>query len=291
MPSERLDARLTRLTGLSRSQVARLIEDGRAVVDGKVEMRPGRKVDDRGDISFDCALPEAPEAPEAEPIALDIVYEDDDIAVIDKPCGMVVHPGAGNASGTLVNALLHHIERLSAAGGAFRPGIVHRLDKDTSGLLLIAKNDAVHQKLSGALKRRMIQRAYRAVVQGVIKQTDGVIEAPIARHPANRKRMAVLQAGRYARTEYRLEASLKGASLITAELVTGRTHQIRVHFASIGHPVLGDPIYGGKNYAKTAKRLMLHAWKLALNHPVTGEPLQFTSEPPAAFENEMKKYL
>ena len=290
MSSDRLDVRLARLTGLSRSLVERLIKDGRAMVDGTEETKPGRKVDANSDLSLDYALPETPGKPEAEPITLDIVYEDNDIAVIDKPCGMVVHPGAGNTSGTLVNALLHNMEHLSTSGGLFRPGIVHRLDKDTSGLLLVAKNNTAHERLSVSLKQRAIQRIYKAAVHGTLKQEDGFVEAPIARHPSDRKRMTISMTGRYARTEYRLESSYGSVSLVTVKLITGRTHQIRVHFASIGHPVLGDSVYGGKKNAKTAKRLMLHAWKLELIHPVTGKPLQFISDPPAAFQAELVKY-
>lgn len=286
MGEERLDIRLARETGLTRSRVERLIREGRARVNGRVEQKPGSKVGDEADVALQIPAA-APIVAAAEPLPLEIIYQDAHIAVVNKPVGMVVHPAAGNETGTLVNALLYHLKDLSGIGGALRPGIVHRLDKDTSGLLLIAKDDAAHAALSAALSAREIDKYYCAVVRGRMKAQDGVIEAPIGRHVSDRKRMAVVPQGRYARTEYSVLRELRGATMLRVRLITGRTHQIRVHFASIGHPVLGDPLYGGKDFAKDAPRLMLHAWELFFSHPVTGVPLHFIAPPPDAFEKNL----
>lgn len=285
MPDERLDARLSREAGVTRSKAAKLIREGLATVDGREERRPGARIDEA------CAavlrVPEpVPIDARAEAIPLSILYQDAHIAVVDKPAGMVVHPAAGNFTGTLVNALLHHLDDLSGIGGALRPGIVHRLDKDTSGLLLIAKDDVSHARLSEALAERKIEKIYRAVILGHLKEKCGVIEAPIARHPTDRKRMAVVRTGRYARTEFSVDSESPRASLLTVRLITGRTHQIRVHFASLGHPVLGDVIYGAR-WADAAPRLMLHAFQIGLEHPVTGEPLRFEAPMPDAFQKYM----
>lgn len=282
MADERLDILLSRQLGISRSRAEKLIRAGTVRVDGKGCTKPGQRIADNALIEADIPAP-APMEAVAEDIPLHILYEDTDLAVVDKPAGMVVHPAAGNPSGTLVNALLHHLHSLSGIGGTLRPGIVHRLDKDTSGLLLVAKNDAAHIALSDALKERRIHKTYQAVAQGTFKSEEGFIEAPIARHPTDRKRMAVLEGGRYARTAYRVMESFRGATLLSVDLITGRTHQIRVHFASIGHPLLGDPIYGGRKPQFDAPRLMLHAWRIAFDHPITGKPMQFESEIPEAF--------
>ncbi len=290
MPDERLDVRLASQTGLSRSRVERLIREGRALVNGRLETKPGYALRAEDVASVDIPLPTASEAaPEALPLT--ILYEDAHRAVVDKPAGMVVHPAAGNESGTLVNALLYHLKDLSGIGGTLRPGIVHRLDKDTSGLLLIAKTDEAHQRLSEALKARTIRKTYRAVAFGHFKEESGTIEAPVARHPVDRKRMAVVRDGRYARTEYQIVENLRGATLLNVDLITGRTHQIRVHFAHIGHPLFGDPIYGGSKAEKAAPRLMLHAWRVALAHPVTGEALSFEAPEPPEFVHAVKKLL
>ena len=201
---------------------------------------------------------------------------------------MVVHPAAGNEDGTLVNALLFHLKNLSGIGGALRPGIVHRLDKDTSGLLLVAKNDVAHAALSDALKARTIHKTYRAVARGAFKEPTGVVEAPIGRSPKDRKKMAIVPDGRYARTEYRVLEPLRGATLVDVNLITGRTHQIRVHFASIGHPLLGDPLYGGKNQPSVG-RLMLHARRIEFTHPTTGQPMVFEAPEPPEFLQEVEK--
>jgi 23S rRNA pseudouridine1911/1915/1917 synthase len=289
MPEERLDVLLTRQTGLSRSRVQRLIEQGHARVNGQPVDQPSRKVS-----ALDIAtLEEPPPTPIAvvpEALPLDILYQDAHLAVVNKPCGMVVHPAAGHAEGTLVNALLHHLGDLSGIGGALRPGIVHRLDKDTSGLLLIAKDDQTHRALSDMLKAREIHKTYQAVAQGHFKEESGCIDAPIGRHPKDRKRMAVLPDGRPATTIWRAVATLRGATHLHIDLITGRTHQIRVHMAHTGHPLLGDPLYGAKK-AADAPRLMLHAWRLSLIHPITGENLAFEAPPPDAFAQTIRKLL
>lgn len=287
MPEERLDVRLSRETGMTRSRVETLIREGRAQVNGAVEKKPGRKVSETDAVSCDVPPPVAVEA-QPEDIPLQILYEDDDLAVVVKPCGMVVHPAAGNEDGTLVNALLFHLKNLSGIGGALRPGIVHRLDKDTSGLLLVAKNDATHAALSDALKARTIHKTYRAVARGAFKEPTGVVEAPIGRSPKDRKKMAIVPDGRYARTEYRVLEPLRGATLVDVNLITGRTHQIRVHFASIGHPLLGDPLYGGKNQPSVG-RLMLHARRIEFTHPTTGQPMVFEAPEPPEFLQEVEK--
>ena len=287
MPEERLDVRLSRETGMTRSRVETLIREGRAQVNGAVEKKPGRKVSETDAVSCDVPPPVAVEV-QPEDIPLEILYEDDDLAVVVKPCGMVVHPAAGNEDGTLVNALLFHLKNLSGIGGALRPGIVHRLDKDTSGLLLVAKNDATHAALSDALKARTIHKTYRAVARGAFKEPTGVVEAPIGRSPKDRKKMAIVPDGRYARTEYRVLEPLRGATLVDVNLITGRTHQIRVHFASIGHPLLGDPLYGGKNQPPVG-RLMLHARRIEFTHPTTRQPMVFEAPEPPEFLQEVEK--
>ena len=287
MPEERLDVRLSRETGMTRSRVEALIREGRAQVNSAAEKKPGRKVSETDAVSLDVPPPVAAQA-QPEDIPLEILYEDDDLAVVVKPCGMVVHPAAGNEDGTLVNALLFHLKNLSGIGGALRPGIVHRLDKDTSGLLLVAKNDATHAALSDALKARTIHKTYRAVARGTFKEPTGVVEAPIGRSPKDRKKMAIVPDGRYARTEYRVLEPLRGATLVDVNLITGRTHQIRVHFASIGHPLLGDPLYGGKNQPSVG-RLMLHARRIEFTHPSTGRTMVFEAPEPHEFLQEVEK--
>lgn len=283
MADERLDVRLAYTLGVSRSRAEKLIRDGSVRVGGVVVTKPGAKV--AGDAAIEADVPPpAPMDAQPEDLPLSIIYEDAHMAVINKAAGMVVHPAAGNMDGTLVNALLYHLDGLSGIGGTVRPGIVHRLDKDTSGLMLVAKDDAAHVALSAALKDRRIHKTYLAVTRGGFKAETGVIDTPIARHPQDRKRMATVQGGRDARTEYRVLQALHGATLLAVDLITGRTHQIRVHMASVGHPLLGDPLYGGK-MPKTlsAPRVMLHAWRIALSHPVTGAPMAFAVPPPEDF--------
>jgi 23S rRNA pseudouridine1911/1915/1917 synthase len=217
----------------------------------------------------------------AEAIPLDVVYEDDDIAVIDKPAGMVVHPAPGHHTGTLVHALLGRGGAWSSAGGAARPGIVHRLDKGTSGLIVVARNDVSHRKLSAQLKDRSLSRTYLAIVRGRVKDDAGELEGPIGRHPKERKRMAVVSGGRFARTRYEVVERRAGHTLLRCDLDTGRTHQIRVHLAALGHPVAGDVEYGGGE--PDVSRPMLHAWRLRLRHPRTGEEVSFEAPRPRDF--------
>lgn len=283
----RLDVLAAEAAGSSRSQAARWIEDGLCAVDGRAQCKPAFKV--AAGAVLELNVPEPVEcAVEKENIPLEILYEDADVAVVVKPCGMVVHPAAGNESGTLVNALLYAMDDLSGIGGVKRPGIVHRLDKDTSGLLMIAKNDQAHESLSEQLRERTMDKRYLAVVDGEMKDPSGRIEKPIARSKKDRKKMAVDPEGRYALTEWTLKENLRGAALLEVHILTGRTHQIRVHMQSIHHPVAGDPIYGMKNGVK-APRLMLHAWRLSFTHPRTGERLSFCAQPPETFARTVEK--
>lgn len=289
----RLDAFIAaRLPELSRSRAARLLGDGHVLVNGTTPRKSYRPVP--GDV-IEVVVPAA-EAPSAAPeaIPLRVVHEDTDLLVIDKPAGLVVHPAPGHASGTLVNALLHHVQDLSGIGGVLRPGIVHRLDKDTSGLMLVAKNDAAHRALSAALKRRAIRRTYTAAAWGHLPQDELVVDAAIGRSRGDRKRMAVLPDGRSAVTRFRRLERWLAADLLQAELQTGRTHQIRVHLAHIGHSVVGDAVYGGVSLrglsgpgrqwaaqlARQVRRQFLHASELRFAHPRTGEALTFESPLP-----------
>lgn len=224
--------------------------------------------------------------PAPEAIPLDVVYEDEDLVVIDKPAGMVVHPAAGHSSGTLVHALLGRGGSWSSAGGQARPGIVHRLDRDTSGLLVAARNDMTHRALAAQLAERSLSRTYLAIVRGRVKSEAGTLEGPIGRHPRDRKRMAVVAGGRAARTHYEVAERLRGHTLLRLRLETGRTHQIRVHLSTFGHPIAGDREYGG---GSPPARPMLHAWRLKLRHPKTGGELSFEAEPPADFQAFLKQ--
>ncbi len=276
----RLDVLMTGGT-LSRSRAASLIEEGQVLVDGNIVTKPSFKAP--AGALVEAVLPPVRETETLpEDIPLDIVYEDDTLAVINKPAGLVVHPAAGNESGTLVNALLYHLSSLSGIGGEQRPGIVHRLDKDTSGLMLVAKNDQAHLSLSGQLEARTIEKHYHAVVLGHMKEASGSVEKPIGRDPKDRKKRAVVPDGRYALTDWLvLEERGSCATLLDLRIHTGRTHQIRVHMSSIGHPVLGDPLYGSKRGPR-ADRLMLHAYSISFDHPKTGERMTFTQ--PAPFD-------
>lgn len=283
----RLDVLCAEAAQASRSQVAKWIENGLCTVNGAVQTKPSFKAATGATLTID--VPEATESTvEKENIPLEILYEDEDVAVVVKPCGMVVHPAAGNESGTLVNALLYAMDDLSGIGGVKRPGIVHRLDKDTSGLLMVAKNDRAHVSLSDQLKNRTMEKHYLAVVDGCMREKSGLVDKPIARSKKDRKKMAIDPEGREALTEWTLIENLKNAALLDVHIMTGRTHQIRVHMQSLHHPVAGDPIYGQKNGVK-APRLMLHAYTLAFDHPRTGERLFFKADPPEAFEKTLKK--
>jgi 23S rRNA pseudouridine1911/1915/1917 synthase len=290
---ERIDSFLAaRLPELSRSRVAQLLAEGGILVNGAAARKSYRPAP--GDIIEIDVPPPAAADVTAEAIPLDILHEDADLLVIDKPAGLVVHPAPGHRSGTLVNALLHHVQDLSGIGGVLRPGIVHRLDKDTSGLMLVAKNDAAHRRLSAALKRREVRRLYLAAAWGHIDADSLAVDAPIGRARSDRKRMAVTASGRPAQTRLRRLARWPAADLLEAELGTGRTHQIRVHLAHIGHPIVGDTTYGAHgprgisgparrwamDLAKRVPRHFLHSAELRFVHPRTGEPLRFRSDLP-----------
>ena len=284
---ERAGLRLDRFLALelaqfSRSRLQSLIEEGFVRLNG---IQPRARDNVRTDDVIVVSVPE-PEKIElqAEAIPLSVLYEDDDLIVIDKPAGMVVHPGAGNQKGTLVSALLAHCTTLSGIGGRERPGIVHRLDKDTSGCLVVAKNDLAHQDLSRQFAARTVKKTYLALVAGRLKKTIGLIDAPIARHPVHRQRMSVAtnSRGRSAKTEYRVLRAGEDISLIECELHSGRTHQIRVHLHHLGHPILGDKVYAPR-HAKDVPRQMLHAWRLGFTHPRTAGWKIFEAPVPADF--------
>ncbi len=289
----RLDAFLaSRINELSRTRIQRAIEDGDVLVNDRAAKSSYRLR--AGDvIEIDLAEPPAV-AITPESIPLNIVFEDDDLIVIDKPAGMVVHPGAGIESGTLANALVYHFNQLSGAAGRIRPGIVHRIDKETSGLLVVAKNDVSHEKLSDQFRDRKVFKMYMALVYGRVKEDRGEITAPIGRSPRNRARMAALSggAGRAAHTIFEVRARYNEFTLLDVEIKTGRTHQIRVHLSHKGYPVAGDRVYGAgrenavrdveiKRMIKNLKRHFLHSSRLALTHPRSGIRMEFTSPLPA----------
>lgn len=275
----RLDQALARLLPQeSRSRLASLVEQGAVLVEG----RPARPRDRlHGGERLEVTLLPRPEesAFRPEDIALDVVHEDDDVLVVAKPAGLVVHPGSGNWAGTMLNALLHRVPALARLP---RAGIVHRLDKETSGLLVVAKNEAAMQDLVRQLQSRTVKRTYLAIARGAVPD-EGTVDAPIGRHPSQRTRMAVVPGGKPAVTHYRVRERFGAHALLECDLETGRTHQIRVHLASIGHPLEGDPVYGGRG-ARRLPRQALHAWKLAFFHPRTGKTVRFTAPPPADFE-------
>ena len=275
----RLDHFLTqRVEGHSRSHLRRLLDQGLITVDG-LSPKAGYLLN-AGDIVRVVIPPTQSLSVEPEDIALDIIYEDSDIIVINKPAGMVVHPAAGNLRGTLVNALLAHCQDLSGIGGVHRPGIVHRLDKDTSGVMVAVKNDGAHRSLAHQIKDRIAQRWYLALVHGNIMTDSQVIDAPIARHPVHRKQMAVIEKGRAARTECHVRERFGDYTLVECRLETGRTHQIRVHLAYIKHPVVGDVVYGPKRNKLGMTRQALHAYHLGLTHPRTGIDMEFVAPLP-----------
>lgn len=288
---ERLDILVSEKTGLSRARVQKLIAVGTVFVNGRPAMKSKPALS--GD-RIEITIPESvPSGVKPERIKLDIKYEDDDMIVLSKPAGLVVHPAAGHRSGTLVNALLSHTRGLSGIGGEDRPGIVHRLDKNTSGLMLVAKTDAAHGGLSDQLRNRTIGKTYTALVRGGLKTETGGIDEPIGRHPKDRKKMAVEpKRGREAKTTWRVIDRYRGYTLVEVSLMTGRTHQIRVHMAHIGHPIAGDPVYGGGDKADSAlglDRQFLHASGLRFIHPVTGEKMSFTDELPEDLKTALSK--
>lgn len=268
------------IPGMSRSHAASRIKDGHVWIEGVpvrksgVRLRPGETV--RVWIPDPVPIEARPEA-----IPLDVLYEDDHLLVINKEAGLVVHPAPGHADGTLVNAVLHHCDRLSSIGGCLRPGIVHRLDKDTSGVLIVTKSDAAQTGLTEQFKHRQVQKTYLALVVGKMPRPDGIIDLPIGRHPVDRKKMSVhATRSRNALTLWREREVYTGFSLLEIEIKTGRTHQIRVHVAAMGHPIAGDDVYGGRlpqsapsRWASLIRRPMLHAWKIGFTHPVTGRPI------------------
>ena len=287
--NQRLDAFLaSSLDGLTRSQATRLIESGEVAVDGK-PVSKSYKLAGGEDIAV--TLPE-PEPVEAVPqdIPLDVVYEDADVIVVNKPSGMVVHPAPGHPDGTLVNALLYHCAgTLSGVGGALRPGIVHRIDRDTSGLIIAAKNDAAHQYLSAQLADHTLARTYECIVVGALREDRGTVDAPIARHPTDRKRMAVVAGGREAVTHWEVIARYPGYTHVRCRLETGRTHQIRVHMAYIGHPILGDTVYGAKKEVPGLTGQCLHAVGLRFLHPRTHEVVELSCPLPDEFTRMLQK--
>ena len=282
----RLDKALADLTPLSRTVANEQIKEGKVLVNGAV--KKAKYTVKEGDI-IQYEVPEVEEVSyEAEDLPLDIVYEDQDVVVVNKPQGMVVHPSAGHTSGTLVNALLYHVKDLSSINGVVRPGIVHRIDKDTSGLLMIAKNDKAHNALAAELKDKKSLRKYVAIVHGNLPNDRGVIEAPIGRSDKDRKKQAVTAKGKPAVTRFTVLERFGNYTLVELQLETGRTHQIRVHMAYIGHPVAGDPLYGPRKTLKGHGQF-LHAKTLGFTHPTTGELVEFTAEDPAIFKETLEK--
>lgn len=287
-PGMRLDVGVTEGTGKSRSFVQSLIEEGQVLVNG-IQKKANYKV--RPDDIVKVQIP-APRELTVEPenISIDIIYEDEDVLVVNKPQGMVVHPAPGAWSGTLVNALLYHCQSLSGINGVLRPGIVHRIDKDTSGILVVAKNDLAHRGLAEQIKAHSMARKYRAIVHGMMAEPSGTVDAPIGRDPSERKRMAVtFQNAKRAVTHYTVLQRINGFTELEAQLETGRTHQIRVHMAYLKHPVLGDPLYGPKTNPFSLHGQMLHAYHLGFKHPRTEEWLEFNAPLPELFENILEK--
>lgn len=282
----RLDKAVADLTDLSRSLANEEIKNGQILVNG--ELKKAKYTVKEGDV-ISYVLPE-PEVVDyvAEDLPLEIVYQDSHVAVVNKPQGMVVHPSAGHTSGTLVNALLYHIKDLSGINGVLRPGIVHRIDKDTSGLLMIAKNDEAHLALAQELKDKKSLRKYWALVHGNLPKDKGVIEAPIGRSDKDRKKQAVTAKGKPALTRFQVLERFGDYTLVELQLETGRTHQIRVHMAYIGHPVAGDEVYGPRKTLKGHGQF-LHARTLGFSHPVTGESMEFSVDVPAIFQQQLEE--
>ena len=285
---QRIDVFVSGLASVSRSRAAELLEKGNVWVNEKLATKKTKLK--KGDkVSVEVPDPAVYDVT-PENIPLDIVFEDNDILVVNKPKGMVVHPAAGNYSGTLVNALMYHCgASLSGINGVMRPGIVHRIDKNTSGLLMVAKNDNAHVGLSDQIKEHSFKREYEAVVYGNIKDDRGTINLPIARHPVKRKQMAVVEGGREAITHFEVIERFQGFTHLRLRLLTGRTHQIRVHLSFLGHPVAGDEVYGPKKVITSLKGQCLHAKKLGFVHPVTHEYMEFDSRLPDYFKDFLAK--
>jgi len=283
----RLDVYLAEKLQKTRSAVLKAIEEGRVLLNGKTPSKAGVKISIGDVVTVDIPEPR-PISAKPQDIPIDVIYEDNDIVVVNKPQGMVTHPAGGSPDGTLVNALLYRVSDLSGINGEIRPGIVHRLDKDTSGVLVVAKNDAAHLALSKQISTKKALRYYYALVVGNIAQDEGKIEKNIARSKKDRKQMAVSDEGRHALTLFKVIDRFKGYTLVECELRTGRTHQIRVHMKSIGHPVVGDPVYG-KPSPLAPKGQLLHAHKLVLFHPVTGEQMTFTAPVNPVFAAALEK--
>lgn len=286
---QRVDAWLAaNLEDMTRSAAARLLEEGRVTCDGK-PLAKNYKLTGRETLGVDLPEPE-PVDVVPQDIPLNVVYEDGDVIVVNKPKGLVVHPAPGHPDGTLVNALLYHCgDSLSGIGGELRPGIVHRIDRDTSGLIIAAKNDFAHQKLAAQLQDHTLARIYRCIVVGNLREDDGTVDAPIGRHPVDRKKMAVVANGRPAVTHWRVLERFQGFTYVECRLETGRTHQIRVHMAHIGHPILGDTVYGNKKPVPGLQGQCLHAVGLRFLHPRTGEAVELHCELPEEFQTQLRK--
>ncbi len=286
---ERIDRVLSLLMeDVSRSYIQKLIEDGRVSVDGKPMLSKKQKLEVGSTVLI--SVPQAVPCEAApEDIDLDIVYEDEDIIVVNKPRGMVVHPAAGNLSGTLVNGLLHHCGSMSVLNGLDRPGIVHRIDKDTTGLLVAAKSTQAHMVLSEMVAAHRITRIYNALVYGNFKEPEGTVDAPLGRDPGNRLKMAIVPGGKRAVTHYKVLEEYKGFSELQCMLETGRTHQIRVHLTSIGHPLVGDPVYGSSANTARARGQMLHARTLIFEHPVSHQYMEFNAPLPEDYLQTREK--
>jgi 23S rRNA pseudouridine1911/1915/1917 synthase len=297
---EDADLRLDRFLGrecpdFSRARLQEFIKSGRVLVNG-IPAKPSHPLGAGDAISLEIPCETAPSPLAAEDIPLEILFEDDTLLVLNKPAGLVVHPGAGNREGTMANALLHHCPGIAVAGGTERPGIVHRLDKETSGCIVAVKTEAAHLSLSTQFASREVEKTYLALVDGVLRMPHGKIEAPIGRHPIHRQKMAIVERGREALTKYRLRATQDGKSLVECHPLTGRTHQIRVHLSHIGHVVVNDELYGGsfermsellpqtwkavRTAMLQAPRQMLHAWRLRFIHPATGTDMEFEAPMP-----------